>query len=348
MGKSSLIIVLGMMLLVSFLVLKLNGNSKENLSTTVDMFNQTQSRLIANTGVEVYLEKLYADHSLMNQTFANQSVFGGTYDVTIAGVLPNVRVTSKSTFQGVKHTSVADAYLTPITFPNPPGGIYISTNSVVNANEIGDMNVNGLDHLADGTLNPTGKPVWGVGVDDAAQRQNILDNLKKPEHIEGVLDTVTGATGHPSVGVTGLGVDWGKMYQFLANAADQTFIQDIPMGTNLGTLSNPKITLINADAATNKTIMINKGVGAGILVVNGDIKFAGNFDYKGIILCYKNSDLSFESTGTNLVNGGIIIAGKNISFKLTGTMNVNHSQEAIDKVRANLKSNGFKILSWYE
>ncbi len=165
MGKSSLIIVLGTMLLVSFLVLKLNGNSKENLSTTVDMFNQTQSRLIANTGVEVFLEKLYDDHSLINHTFTNQSLFGGSYDVTIEGILPNVRVTTTSTFQDVHHTSVADAYLTPISFPNPPGGIYISSNSAVNASELGDMNVSGLDHNPDGTLNPTGKPVWGVGVD---------------------------------------------------------------------------------------------------------------------------------------------------------------------------------------
>ncbi len=348
MGKSSLIIVLGTMLLVSFLVLKLNGNSKENLSTTVNMFDQTQARLIANTGVEVYLEKLYADKSLVGASIPTQTLFGGTYDVHITGALPYVTVTTKSNFQDVKHISVADAYLTPISFPDPPGGIYISSNAVVNANEIGDMNVNGLDHNSDGTLNPTGKPVWGVGVDDETQRQNILDNLQKPENIEGVLDTVTGATGSPSVGVTGLGVDWGKMYQFLANAADQTFIQDIPNGTNLGTLDHPLITLVNADAAASKKIIINNGGGAGILVVNGDIKFAGNFDYKGIILCYKNSDLSFESTGTNIVNGGIIIAGKNISFKLTGTMNVNHSQDAIDKVRAHLKSNGFKILSWYE
>lgn len=348
MGKSSLIIVLGTMLLVSFLVLKLNGNSKENLSTTVNMFNQTQARLIANTGVEVYLEKLYDDHSLINHTYTGQSLFGGTYNVTIAGTLPDVRVSTTSTFQDVHHTSVADAYLTPISFPNPPGGIYISSNSAVNASELGDMNVNGLDHKADGTLDPTGKPVWGVGVDDPVQRDNILKSLLKPNNIIGVLDTNTLATGSPSVGVTGLGVDWAKMYQFLANAADQTFIQDIPSGANLGTLDNPVITLVNADAATNKTIKITNGAGAGILVVNGDIKFAGNFDYKGIILCYKNSDLSFESMGTNIVNGGIIIAGKNISFKLTGTMNVNHSQEAIDKVRARLKSNGFKILSWYE
>ncbi len=348
MGKSSLIIVLGMMLLVSFLVLKLNGNSKENLSTTVDMFNQTQSRLIANTGVEVYLEKLYDNKTLVGSSIPTQTLFGGTYDVSITGTLPTVTVTTKSDFQGVRHVSVAEAYLTPISFPNPPGGIYISSNSAVNADELGDMNVDGRDHDPNGNLNPSGKPVWGVGVDTKDQMDNIKANLKKPDNIQGVLDTNTLATGYPSVGVTGLGVDWSKMYQFLANAADQTFIQDIPNGSNLGTLDHPLITLINADAATNKKIMINKGVGAGILVVNGDVKFAGSFDYQGIILCYKNSDLSFESTGTNNVNGGIIIAGKIITFKLTGTMNVNHSQEAIDKVRANLKSNGFKILSWYE
>ncbi len=348
MGKSSLIIVLGTMLLVSFLVLKLNGNSKENLSTTVDMFDQTQARLIANTGVEVFLEKLYADKSLVGAVIPTQNLFGGTYDVNITGTLPYVTVTTKSNFQNVRHISVADAFLTPISFPNPPGGIYISSNSAVNASELGDMNVSGLDHNADGTLNPTGKPVWGVGVDTEEQMNNIKAGLKKPENIEGVLDTNTLATGYPSVGVTGLGVDWAKMYQFLANAADQTFIQDIPNGTELGSLDKPLITLVNADAAANKTIIINNGAGAGILVVNGDIKFAGNFDYKGIILCYKNSDLTFQSTGTNIVNGGIIIAGKTINFKLNGTMNVNHSQDAIDKVRARLKSNGFKILSWYE
>lgn len=349
MGKSSLIIVLGMMLLVSFLVLKLNGNSKENLSTTVDMFEETQSRLIANTGVEVYLEKLYDDHTLMNHSFTGISLFGGTYDVSITGTLPNVRITTTSNFQGAKHTSVADAFLTPITFPGCPAGIYISANSVVQANQVGDMNVSGSDHDVNGNIVNGGKPaVWGVGVDNATDSVNILAGLKKPSNIEGLVNAITGATGYPSVGITNIGEDWGKIYQFLSNAADQTFIQDIPKGTNLGSLVSPKITLVNADASVNKSIMINGDAGAGIMVVNGNIKFAGNFNYQGIILCYKNSDLTFESTGTNQVVGGIIIAGKNISFKLAGTMNVKHSKAAIDAVRANLRSNGFKILAWYE
>ena len=97
-----------------------------------------------------------------------------------------------------------------------------------------------------------------------------------------------------------------------------------------------------------KSITINGDTGAGIIVVNGDIKFAGNFAFQGIVLCYKNSDLSFESAGTNQVIGGIIIAGKDISFKLTGTMDVIYSKDVLDLIRANLKSNGFKILAWYE
>lgn len=349
MGKSSLIIVLGTMLLVSFLILKLNNNSNENLSTTVNMFDQTQARLIANTGVEIYLEKLYADHSLINKVSSEEDLFGGTFKVGIAGTLPDVRVTSKGTFQGVEHWSVADAYLTPITFPNPPGGIYISTNSVVQANQVGDMHVSGLDHDQYGVVKGSGKPaVWGVGVDNESDKENILAGLKKPDNIEGLLDSLTGETGYPSVGVTGLGVDWAKIYQFLSNAADQTFITDIPKSANLGTYSAPKITLVNADASLNKSIMVNGNTGCGIMVVNGDIKFAGNFSYQGIILCYKNSDLTFSSTGTNQVIGGIIVAGKTVDFNLSGTMNVKHSQEVIDNVRSLLKSNGFKILSWYE
>ena len=349
MGKSSLIIVLGTMLLVSFLILKLNRNSNENLSTTVNMFNQTQARLIANTGVEIYLEKLYEDHSLVNKVSSEQNLFGGTYKVGITGTLPNVRVTSWAKFQDTSHISVAEAYLTPITFPDPPGGIYISTNSVVSSDELGDMNVSGLDHTDDGTLIPgNANAVWGVGVDNPTDSSNIIGGLKKPGNIEGLINAITGQTGSPSVGVTALGEDWSKIYQFLSNAADQTFLQDIPKSADLGTLNYPKITLVNADASLNKNIMINGNAGAGIMVVNGDIKFAGNFVYQGIILCYKNSNITFSSVGTNQVIGGIIIAGKTVSFNLSGTMNVKHSKSVIDKVKAHLRSNGFKILSWYE
>jgi hypothetical protein len=349
MGKSSLIVVLGLSVIVAFFILKLNANSKENLSTTVNMFEQTQARLIANTGVEIYLEKLYADLALINTTSSPQNLFNGSYVVNLAGTLPDVRVTSTATFQGITHISVADAWLEPINLPRLPGGIYLNTASVLDPKEIGDMNVSGLNHDPSGNIKGDGKPaVWSVAVDDAVQRDEILKGLKKPEKLTGLINPTTGETGYPSVGVDNVSDEWADIYQYLANAADQTFIQDIPNGADLGTLIDPKITLINAAASDGNTIMVNGNEGAGILVVNGNVKFAGNFSFKGLILAYKNTDITFESTGTNEVIGGVVVAGQSIGFELTGTMNVKYSLEVLNLIKTNLKADGFTILSWYE
>jgi hypothetical protein len=286
---------------------------------------------------------------LINTTSSPQSLFNGNYVVNLTGTLPNVRVTSTATFQGITHTSVADAWLEPINLPRMPGGIYLNTASVIDPKEIGDMNVSGLNHDPSGTIKGDGKPaVWAVAVDDAVQRENILKNLLKPEKLTGLINPATGETGPASVGVDNMSDEWGDIYQYLANAADQTFIQDIPAGADLGTLANPKITLINAAASDGKTIIVNGSVGAGILVVNGNIKFAGNFTYQGLILCYKNTDITFETTGTNQVVGGVVVAGQSVGFKLTGTMNVKYSLDVLNAIKTNLKADGFTILAWYE
>ena len=348
MGKSSLIVILGLGMIVSYFILKLNANSKENLSTTVNMFEQTQARLIANAGVEIYLEKLYADHSLLNTTSSSKSLFNGSYVVKLEGTLPNVRVTSTSNFQGITHTSVADAFLEPINFPKIPSGLYISANSVANANLSGDLYISGEDHTVDGTVTgDSTDAVPGIGVDSSADKSAILSKLVKPLNVIGLIKS-TGSIGAPSVEVTDIGVDWSKYYQYLSNNADQTFIDDIPMDANLGTLSSPKISLINASASSSGTISISKNAGAGIMIVNGDVKFAGDFTYQGIILCYKNTDLAFNSMGTNKIIGGLIAAGKDVDIKTTGTMDILYSSDAIDQVKNNLVADGFKILSWYE
>lgn len=348
MGKSSLIIVLGFGMLVSYFILKLNANSKEDLSTTVDMFEQTEARHIANTGVEIYLEKLYADHSLLNTTSSTQSLFNGSYVVKLAGTLPNVRVTSTANFMGVTHTSVADAFLEPINFPKIPSGLYISSNSVANSNLSGDLYISGEDHTVDGTVTgDSTDAVPGIGVDSSADKTTILSKLVKPLNVVGLIKS-TGSIGAPSVEVTDIGVDWSKYYQYLANNAQQTFIDDIPSDADLGSLSNPKITLVNASNSTSGTINISKSAGAGIMIVNGNVTFAGNFTYQGIILCYKNTDLSFSSSGTNKIIGGIIAAGKDVDIKTTGTMDILYSQAAINQVKNNLVADGFTILSWYE
>ena len=58
MGKSILIITLGVSFIIGFIILKLNTNATYGVETTVNKFDQTHARLIANSGIEIFLEKL--------------------------------------------------------------------------------------------------------------------------------------------------------------------------------------------------------------------------------------------------------------------------------------------------
>ena len=353
MGKLALIITIGMSVIIGFISLKLGGNSTEGVSNSVNMFEQTQARLIANTGVEVFLEKLYHDESLINTTSSKQNLFNGQYFVKLTGTLPNVRVTSTATFQGVQHVSVADAVLNPVKFPVLPGGMYIATSALANASFLGSMKLDGNNHDVNGVKKNDGTGVTGLSVDTEDQRLTIENYLKtpqsKPEQLVGKLSN--GTFGSPSYGLStpGMKKDWDEIYQWLANAADTTYINESPP-TTLGTLANPKISLvINTDPNNAITIAANT-VGAGILIVHGNVKFAGGVEYKGIILSYKetNIDLEVTSVGTNTVIGGMIVAGKSVSYKGGGTMDVKYSADVLNLIQANYKKKGFTILRWFE
>ena len=58
MGKSILIITLGVSLIIGFIILKLNTNATQGVEATANKFDKTHARLIANSGIEIYLEKL--------------------------------------------------------------------------------------------------------------------------------------------------------------------------------------------------------------------------------------------------------------------------------------------------
>ncbi len=64
LGKGAIILVMGAAAILSMLILNLNANATSGVETTVDFYKQTQARLIANSGVEIYLEKLRRDKNL--------------------------------------------------------------------------------------------------------------------------------------------------------------------------------------------------------------------------------------------------------------------------------------------
>ena len=128
MGKMSLILTMGIAVIIGFFVLRLNTNAKEGLSTTLDMYEYTQARLIANSGVEIYLEKMRRNKTLNSGTFLDNELADGTYDIYITGPDTALNIRSVATFMNVTHETIVKARRDPVPFPTCPG-CYLCFNS---------------------------------------------------------------------------------------------------------------------------------------------------------------------------------------------------------------------------
>jgi hypothetical protein len=345
MGKGLLIVALGMSVIISFFILKLNANSKENLSTTVDMFEQTQARLIANSGVEVFLEKLKHDRSMMNKNFTGNDLFGGNYDISISGPDSLVQVTSTATFMGVQHTTVVEAAADKVPFHPGPGAMYLSAGTVagLKKNAInGSVEINGNDHDLNGNLTGAGS-VPGIAVDGVTQQQSVIDMITK-----NTIDQVLGSGGTPSVSVINNTVDWADYAQLLADNPDILIdTQEKITTTNIwGTLSEPKVTFVNGDIHINNS---QAASGSGILVVNGSLTINGNFDYKGLVIAFKNTSIDIMLNGNGSILGSLVVAGNQINVEVAnGNFQTLYSTEALNLIQALLVTKRFSILSWWE
>ena len=338
MGKSILIVVLGMSVLVGFFILKLSANSKENLATTVNMFEQTQARLIANSGIEIYLEKLKEDNSIKGQTFTNNSLFGGSYDVTLAGPDTAIMVTSTATFIGVTHKSVAVAQADKLPDFTANSSLYVSTKAIGTTKITGNITIDGHNHDLNGTK-LIGNEVPGIAVDLPEQIQPIIDNISGSAIVDGL-------GGIPSVHATTNFVNWQE-YALDVESNPDIIInssQDLKKYSNLGTIDNPKTTFINGD------IQISSGIeGCGILVVNGNLTINSDFTYRGLLISYQESDISTQLNGNGKIIGATIVAGESANLYISnGTFKSLYSQAALNLINGLLSTRRFRILSWWE
>ena len=338
MGKSALIITLGMSAIIALLVLKLNANSNENVATTVNMFEQTQVRLIANSGVEIYLEKLKADITMKGKTFTNNSLFGGSYDVNIAGPDSAVVVTSTANFMGVNHTSIVKAAADKLPVFPVPAAMYVDADAITKVKINGNITVSGFDHDING--NPVvGNDLPGIAVDDPAHIPIIEGNIGGSAEIEG-----TG--GSPSIQAVTNGIDWEEYAQDVESNPDIIINSstDLSKIANLGTVASPKTTFVNGDIQFSSNLE-----GCGILVVNGNLTINGNFTYRGVIIAYQNSEITTKLNGDANVYGAMIVAGSSANLEISnGSFNLFYSKEALNNLANLLKTRRFKILSWWE
>lgn len=346
MGKSILLITLGISVIISLFILRLNANSKEGLSVSVNMFEQNQARLIANSGVEIYLEKLKADKSLLDKTFTNNSLFGGEYDVSIEGPDTLVKVTSIAQFQEATHKTIVFAKADKIPFIPGPGAMYLTASTISSFKKSGiggSVEINGNNHDINGQPLNDGIVTPGIAVDGTDQRDDVINIIKS-----NAIDQVIGAGGTPSVQTISNTVDWNAYaLQLVENPDIIIDTQDkIKTMNNWGTIADPKVTFVNGDIAINNS---ETAEGCGILVVNGNLSINGNFTYRGLIIAYKETTIEIKLNGNGKIYGGIVVAGQSIVIEVaSGNFSALYSLPTMNHVASLLKTNRFQIVSWWE
>jgi len=336
MGRALLIIVIGVAALLSILKANMSSNSSQEVDNSVNFFKKNQARLVANSGIEVYLEKLRRDKDLTGH-FEDNSLMGGKYDIDISGPDSALQIVSNSTFYGTTHRSFVLAKRTPVKMPTINSAMYINSTGL-NLNLNGNMKIDGNDHNTDGSPGPN-PSVPGVGLDSPADSAYFANNIKSK-----ISNDILGQGGAPSIRSIPDTTDWLAITEALIFAADIT----VPSGTyssevTFGTPSEPKITYLNGD------VHLSAGFeGDGIMIVNGNLEMDGNSKFRGIILVYKNSSIECNIEGSGGMYGGIILAGTNVNIRSTGNSSFFYSSQALANAQAKLKSSRFEIVDWWE
>lgn len=335
MGKALLIIVLGTAAIIASITLGINSNATRQVETTADFLKKEEARLIADSGIEIYLEKLRENKNLTG-TFLNNSWNDGTYDIYISGPSTALVIKSIGHYEGVNHTTVVKAKRDKITMPGVNSAMYISANAL-NINLNGSIDINGNDINMDGSAG-SASPKPGIGVDNSSDSAYVINNIKPK-----ISKAIDGAGGTPSVHTVNDTTNWDEVTQNIIFAADNTLPTGVYNTGDFGTASQPKITYVNGDAT-----FAGNNSGYGIMVVNGDLTLTGTFDFYGIIILYGPSTITTDVVGTFNVFGGTIIVGSTVNMKSTGNSSIYYSSQAIDNAKFNLKSSRFTITSWWE
>lgn len=335
MGNKVLIITLSAFFILSSMIMMIKGKTSRISDLRTDSFNQIQAEYIANSAVQIGLNRLRFDKTLRGE-FENNNLFGGTYSLSIKGK-DTVTITSKAKFMNkVSRISVTTIW-DNISIPPVKSGISISSSNL-NLKINGNILISGIDRNPDGTLG-TAPSVYGISVENSSDSVRVMNEI--PNNVK---PNIKGLGGTPSVGVSQNPPNLNELLNQYIQSAD-IILQSgtYTTGTILGTPENPKITYIkgNANFAGNAS-------GAGILIIFGDMSCSGNFSYQGLVIVYGNTAISASASGNSAIYGSMLVIGPSVNVTATGSAVINYSSKAIQNISQKLKASKFLVSNWID
>ncbi len=148
--------------------------------------------------------------------------------------------------------------------------------------------------------------------------------------------------------LTATATAWRTLATTLAPAADVTLsgTQTVASNTVWGSPEQPVVVYLTG-SATDAVTITGTVNGAGVLLINSNLKIAGTLNFQGVVIIMQHGTLDVEVTGNSTLYGQVIAdgTGSAIQFALDGNARLRYSQVAIDRAR---KAFPAKVLTWRE
>ena len=259
-----------------------------------------------------------------------------TVSVTSYGTAPTVGIlTSRATgYDGSARVIEARLRYGPI---NGVGALYLAADDVAPTFGGTSLTINGNDHLADGTLNPSGPSYPGIATHSSLATTEVVSALSTSGSNPQIND-VTGAGfvpyQTPSVAI-GAGPSTSYMNTLANNVLTQNAAQvvqipdsSITSGTtlNLGSQSAPQITELTASSVK----VAGNIVGYGILIVDGSITITGTMNFYGLVIVRGITSIGDPATG---MSGNAMIVGSlwtsSVDIQIAGSATLDYSSQAL-------------------
>jgi len=344
MGKTALILILGLSVTVAIITATMNRSTRNLLENVSGFDRHTTARNIAHTGVNMMLRQIDKDTSVWGRLKNGQSVilslsvmggqFADTAKLRHAPATDSLDITSKSRFLDSTYTIKLLLKSYPKPFPGVGSALALASSPFNFSLEKGKPHIYGENYNMDGTRGNAAYDTIGVAVTTVAESAAVATNGGSQ------------ITGDPSAVKVTTPDDPAAYIPEYISGADVVFANGSNNNGNYGSATNPVIAY-----AKGKVSFGGNGSFYGVLVVQGTLDFSGTFDFYGLVIAYGDSNVIDVSTsaGTPQIYGGIIATGPaNSSFTMKGTADVRYSVEALAMAKGIGKMQAYKVQSWYE
>ncbi len=347
MGRTAIIIVLGLSLTMGVVGYNLNKSKKAIVENVSGFMRYTTARNIAQTGVNMLLRRLdRKDTSILGPVTLGQTVWRSinvmsgqcSLSVKLAHFpyLDTLDITSKARFMDTVRAMRVRLRRQPVPFPRIGEAVGLQVPNV-NFGMSGSPLIDGRNYDAYGhlTSKPDSNDKPGVGVLSSLDSTTVYNGAAGGSRIDGTSKVVVDLNmADPNMFV--------KEY---INDADTVLHSGVYNSGYWGSSAAPIIVFCSGNVKFNSAVQ-----GWGILVVEGNLTLAGSFDWHGLVICYNSSSIDVQfAAGTPNVIGAVLMAGPSGStFQLKGNSFIGYSAEALNMAKYIGTLQVYQVMYWYE